>query len=126
MQEKSHHRAYRHGDVVCQSVVTDTFAPSRGGHDVDHHGIACHGNRAEGDTVNHTEQNENCQRSGKQISDEYGGENEVSKNIEWLTGKRVEQVAREGADRKSGNRVARKYDADHRALCGKNFGQIEG
>ena len=98
MQEKARHGADGHGNVVGQSVISQSFAAARRGHNVDDHRIATYRHHAERHAVDDAQGDEEGQGAGQQIAAEDRREDEVGQQIERFAGERVEQVAREGAD----------------------------
>lgn len=106
VQEQSCHGADGHGDVVGQAVVAQSFAATRGGHDVDDDGIAAYGDHAERYAVDDAEDDEQGERACYEVSGKHGGEDEIGQQIEGFAGKGVEQIAREGTDAQGCNGVA--------------------
>ena len=69
---------------------------------------------------------EEGQGAGQQITTEDRREDEVGQQVEGLAGKRVEQVAREGADAKGRNSVARQDEPHGELVRSEHFRQVEG
>ena len=66
-----------HGDVVGQSVVTQSFTAARGGHNVDDDGVAAYGNHAERYAVDNTEEDEQGKCTCYQITCKHGSKDEI-------------------------------------------------
>ena len=71
MQEQSRHWADGHGDVVGQSVVSQSFTSSGGGHDVDDNGVSAHRYHSEREAMNDAAQDEDGKCPCQHISAEH-------------------------------------------------------
>ena len=125
MQEQSYHRTDRHRYVVGQSVVPQSLAPARRGHDIDHDRVAGHRNHAEREAVHDAQYGEQRERPRQQIAREDGSEDEKSQQIERLARERIEQIARKRPDRQRRDRIARQHGPRHAAARAELLRQIE-
>ncbi len=98
MKEQAKHRTDRHGKVVCQPVIAQSFAPPCRGHNVDDYRISAYRDHSERDAVDDAVDDEHGQRSGKHVSGKNHREDKVSEEVEGFAGESVEQVSGEGAD----------------------------
>ena len=57
MQKQTEHGADRHGNVIGQSVVTQSFSPSGRRHDVDNQRVSSYRNHTERKSVHNAEDN---------------------------------------------------------------------
>lgn len=126
VQEKASHRSHRHGHVVGQSVVAQSFSAARRGHDVDDNGIAAYGDHAERQTVEDAEQDEQGKGAGHYVASEDGRKDEVGHQVKGFAGKRIEQEAREGADAQGGQGVTGEYGPNGGFIGVEYFSQVEG
>ncbi len=126
MQEESDHRSYRHGQVVGQTVVAQSFAPAGRGHDVYHDGVASHGHHPERYAVYDAEHDEQGKEARHHVAGEDGDEDEVGEQVKRFPGERVEQVARERTDAERRDGIARQYETDHGVRGVEVLGQVEG
>ena len=84
MKEESHHRSDAHGGIVRQSIVTQSFAPSFGGHDVDDEGVSAYRDHPEGEAVEETQEDEEYQKTAGDVSQKEQAEGAVGNEIEGL------------------------------------------
>ena len=126
MQEESDHRSYRHGQVVGQTVVAQSFTPAGRGHDVYHDGVASHGHHPERYAVYDAEHDEQGKEARHHVAGEDGDEDEVGEQVKRFPGERVEQVAGERTDAERRDGIARQYETDHGVRGVEVLGQVEG
>ena len=112
MQEESGHRSDGHGDVVRQSVISQSFAASGRRHDVDDYRVSSHRHHSERNAVDDAEQDEQGKQSGHHVAGKDQGEDEIGEQVQRLAGERVQQVARERTDTEGRDGIAAQYHAD--------------
>ena len=126
VKEESHHRSDAHGCIVRQSVVTQSFAPSFGGHDVDDEGVSAYRDHPEGEAVEETQEDEEYQETAGDVSQKEQAEGAVGNEIEGLALEGVEYVTGEGTYNEGCNGVDTEYGANHALSLSIDFLQIEG
>ena len=111
MHEEPHHGTYRHGDVVGQPVISQRFAATGGGGDVDHPRIARDGHRTERQSVHHAQHDEQRERTGHDITGKDTRKDEIGEDVERFAGESIQQIAGERTDGQCGERIAREGDS---------------
>ena len=125
VQEKADHGAYAHGRVVGQAVIAESFPAPRRRHDVYHERVAADGHHAEGQSVDHAEDDEQREQAADHITEEDEREHGIRHYIQGLARESVEQVAGKRPYHERGYGVAAKYQADESLGKAVTLFQIE-
>ena len=84
MKEKSCHRTDGHGDVVGQTVISQSFSSTGRGHDVDDNGVSAYSDHPERKAMDDAEQNEQSEGAGQHVTTEHGGKKKIGQQIKGL------------------------------------------
>ena len=126
MQEQSRHRPDGHGDVVGQPVISQPFATTGRGHDVNDNGISAYRDHPERKAMDDAEQDKEAQGARQHVSAEHGRKEEVCQQVKGLPREGIQQIAGEWPHAEGGNGVAGKNGTDAGLVGTEYFLQVEG
>ena len=125
MQIDTDGRSYRHGEVVAQSIKTDTLIASAGRQDIDGTGTVGNCYRSEGSTMQGSADGKHQDGTGSYVSCKEDGKSRQTDHQHFFTGKSIHHISAEGTDDECRHRISTQHDADDILGRPKGLTQIE-